>query len=153
VEYAGLLLLPGDIAGPAEHRPIIHLADGLVGEDTLSVTGRVLVAGLRHVRHLLGVVEGPAEAVRRWEGLDPADDARLFVSGHPVDALLVRQADRLICKAPEFLGFSRLRRKGRMDGFRPTYTIAALERYVRPIARAYYFHPSFISAHRINQAL
>lgn len=101
VEYAGVGLLAGGIAGPAQNRAVVGLADGLVGEHALGVPGRVLVAGLRYVRHLLGVVEGPVELVRRRISLDPADNLCLLLSRHPVDALLIGQADRLVCKDNE----------------------------------------------------
>lgn len=98
VEYAGVGLLAGGVAGPAENRAVVGIADRLVGEHALGMPGRVLVAGLRDVSHLLGVVKGPVELVRRWIGLDSADYLCLLLSRHSIDALLVRQADRLVCK-------------------------------------------------------
>lgn len=97
MKYASILLLASRVARPAEHSAVVHFRNRPVCEDALGVSGRVLVARLRHVDHLLGIVEGPAEALGRWICLDPAYHASVLVPRHPVDPLLLRHADRFVC--------------------------------------------------------
>lgn len=96
MKYAGILLLTGRVARPAQHGAVVHFRDRPVCEDALGMSGRILVTRLGHVDHLLGIVEGPTEALRRRERLDPAYHASVLVSRHPVDSLLIRHADRFV---------------------------------------------------------
>lgn len=98
MKYAGILLLTGRVARPAQHGAVVHFRDRPVCEDALGMSGRILVTRLGHVDHLLGIVEGPTEALRRRERLDPAYHASVLVSRHPVDSLLIRHADRFVWK-------------------------------------------------------
>lgn len=96
MKYAGILLLAGRVARPAEHGAVVHFRDRPVCEDALGMSGRVLVTRLRHVLHLLGIVKGPTETLRRWIRLDPAYHPGVLVSRYPVDSLLIRHADRFV---------------------------------------------------------
>lgn len=96
MKYAGILLLAGRVARPTEHGAVVHFRDRPVCEDALGMSGRVLVTRLRHVLHLLGIVKGPTETLRRRIRLDPAYHPSVLVPRNPVDPLLIRHADRFV---------------------------------------------------------
>lgn len=96
MKYAGILLLAGRVGRPAEHGAVVHFRDRTVCEHALGMPGRIFETRLRHIDHLLGIVEGPLEVLRRRICLDLAYYMGVLVSRHPVYAFLIRHAERFV---------------------------------------------------------
>ena len=88
--------LPADqVPRPAEHRAVVHLALGHVGQEAGRALVGVGVPGQIHAPARR--VEGPGEDVGLGVGVHPAVDVRRLPLGHAVDRLLVVQAHRFVC--------------------------------------------------------
>ena len=83
-----------EVPRPAQHRPVVHLALGHVGQETGGALVGVGVPG--QVHSAARRVEGPGKDVGLGVGVHAAVDVRSLTLGDAVDRLLVVQAHGLV---------------------------------------------------------